>query len=274
LALHSISLTFLRIGPTLLCVEDAFHKWTALSPGLFPFWPKVRPHRGWLSKWRTEGRSESTDQLMTFSIACLRHIVSWSAVLSFSCEHRVDRVLCFSPVVGLGLPHALPSPAGECDPPSFGWGVGGGIHSTHLLAGEGVGVPIPTREQTLLYSRYKCTLWLRGRHVCGSELVVFYRRQKNGRRSRRLPLISWSIMLATGANRRMEEPTSLFSTQLRGLVEEDTVWWGSVDEEGKRKVLGDLKGLCHKIIIFWKLTIIINRYFLYKRRFLHLKKCL
>ncbi len=29
----------------------------------------------------------------------------------------------------------------------------------HSLAGEGVGVPIPTRGQTVWYSRYICTLW-------------------------------------------------------------------------------------------------------------------
>ncbi len=37
--------------------------------------------------------------------------------------HRVDRVLGFSPVVHVGTPP--PSPAGECIPPPFGWGVGG-----------------------------------------------------------------------------------------------------------------------------------------------------
>ncbi len=42
----------------------------------------------------------------------------------------------------------------ECAPPS--WFKGG----THSFVGEGVGVPIRTRGQTLWYSRYICTLWL------------------------------------------------------------------------------------------------------------------
>jgi hypothetical protein len=60
-------------------------------------------------------------------------------------------VLSFSPVVGIGiLPPPLPE--GECVPTSFGSGGKGG--STHSVGGEGVGGPIPTRGQTLLYSRY------------------------------------------------------------------------------------------------------------------------
>jgi hypothetical protein len=65
--------------------------------------------------------------------------------------HRqsVDRVLgFFSSRPNRDSP--TPSPAGECVLPSFG--SGGGYT---LTAGEGVGgVPIPTRGQTLWYSRY------------------------------------------------------------------------------------------------------------------------
>jgi hypothetical protein len=43
--------------------------------------------------------------------------------------HRVGRVLCLSPVVGIGLPH--PAPADECGLPPV---LGGGVHS---LAREG-----------------------------------------------------------------------------------------------------------------------------------------
>jgi hypothetical protein len=48
-----------------------------------------------------------------------------------------------------------PSPAGEfAPPPPAGYlGGGGGIDS---LAGEGVGVPIPTMGQKLWFSRYIC----------------------------------------------------------------------------------------------------------------------
>ncbi len=45
-----------------------------------------------------------------------------------------------------------PSPAGECVLPSFGSGGGGVIHTN--CGRGGWGVPIPTRGQTLWYSRY------------------------------------------------------------------------------------------------------------------------
>ncbi len=57
--------------------------------------------------------------------------------------HRVDRVLGFFPVVRIGTtPH--PSAVGECVP----------LGGTHLPSAEGVGVPVRTRGQTLLYSMY------------------------------------------------------------------------------------------------------------------------
>ncbi len=63
----------------------------------------------------------------------------------FDCNHRVGRVLSFSPVVGIGTPATL-----------FGSGGRGS------LAGErGVErVPLPTRGHTLWYSLYLCTLIL------------------------------------------------------------------------------------------------------------------
>ncbi len=47
-----------------------------------------------------------------------------------------------------------PSPADECVPRPLVQGEG-----TYTLAGEGMGGLIPTRRQTLLYSRYICSLW-------------------------------------------------------------------------------------------------------------------
>jgi hypothetical protein len=73
-------------------------------------------------------------------------------------EHRVDRVLGLFSRRPNWDSHT-PSTAGECVFPPFGSGVGG---YTHSLGGKGVGgggVPIPSRGQTLWYSRYICTLW-------------------------------------------------------------------------------------------------------------------
>jgi hypothetical protein len=65
-------------------------------------------------------------------------------------SHRVDRVLSFfSSRPNWDSPN--PSPAGECVPP---FGSGG----TPSRGERGWGVPIPTRGQTLWYSRYICTL--------------------------------------------------------------------------------------------------------------------
>jgi hypothetical protein len=67
-------------------------------------------------------------------------------------EHRVDRVLSFFPVVGIGTP-PTPHPQASAPPP-FGPGGRG------TLAGERRGgrVPIPTRGHTLWYSVYICAL--------------------------------------------------------------------------------------------------------------------
>jgi hypothetical protein len=68
-------------------------------------------------------------------------------------SHRVDRVLrLFSSRRYWDSP--TPSPACECVLLPFGGGGGG----YSRLGGEGVGVPIPTRGQTLLYFRYICTV--------------------------------------------------------------------------------------------------------------------
>ncbi len=67
----------------------------------------------------------------------------------------------FSTVVGIEILPPL-SPAGECVPPSFGWGGGGGgeLHTRLRERGEGPNSDEGTcRVQTLLYSRYLCTLW-------------------------------------------------------------------------------------------------------------------
>ncbi len=64
-------------------------------------------------------------------------------------DHRVGRVLRFSPVVGIGTPPTL-HPQASVPPPPFGSGGRG------KLAGErgGERVPIPTRGHTLWYSVY------------------------------------------------------------------------------------------------------------------------
>ncbi len=70
------------------------------------------------------------------------------SVILIAVAHRVNRVLSFSPVVGLGTP--TPSPASECVPPLLWFRGGGGTHYT-LAYGRGGGGPIPTRGQTLMY---------------------------------------------------------------------------------------------------------------------------
>ncbi len=73
-------------------------------------------------------------------------------------KHRVDRKLgSFSS--RQNWDSTTPSPAGEAVPPVLEGGGGGGTHS--LVGGEVGGVLIPTRGQTLWYSRYKSTLWSR-----------------------------------------------------------------------------------------------------------------
>jgi hypothetical protein len=89
-------------------------------------------------------------------------------------QQREDRVLGFF-FSRMNWDPPPPSPAGECVPP-FGSGGGGGAHS---LAGEGGGVPIRTRGQTLWYSRYTCTLWAEIKAIyswcyLGSILFVTY----------------------------------------------------------------------------------------------------
>jgi len=87
------------------------------------------------------------------------YMYSWSAHLpqfqqSVGATHTVDRVLSFlSNRPNWDFP--FPSHAGECATPTPL--VPGEARS---LAGEGVGVPIPTRGQTQWYSSYISTLWV------------------------------------------------------------------------------------------------------------------
>ncbi len=60
--------------------------------------------------------------------------------------HRIDRVIAFSPVVGIGTPHTLTLPFGSSGGYTLASGRGGG------------GVLIRTRGHRLWYSRYICTL--------------------------------------------------------------------------------------------------------------------
>jgi hypothetical protein len=79
--------------------------------------------------------------------------------------HRVDRVLSFFSVVGIGTP-PTPHPQASVTPPApLVPGVG-----AHALAGERGGgrVPIPARGQTLWYSVYICTLWVGILQICQS----------------------------------------------------------------------------------------------------------
>ncbi len=72
-------------------------------------------------------------------------------------EHRVDRVLSFF----FSRPNwdsPTPSSAGERASPLW---FGRGGRYTLVCGRGGEGVPIPTRGQTLWYSRYICTLWPR-----------------------------------------------------------------------------------------------------------------
>jgi hypothetical protein len=77
--------------------------------------------------------------------------VRTSCVLRFNLQslgHRVDRVLgFFSSRPNWGPPPPLPQASVS---PSFDSGGGGG-GGAHLLGGDGVGVPIPTRGQVVLY---------------------------------------------------------------------------------------------------------------------------
>ncbi len=84
---------------------------------------------------------------------------SWWATITLISKlaHRVDGVLGLFSSSELGL---TPSPAGECMCSPFLWLEGGGEGRTRLRK-RGGGFPIPTRGQTLWYSRYICTLWER-----------------------------------------------------------------------------------------------------------------
>jgi hypothetical protein len=68
-------------------------------------------------------------------------------VSRYGSELRVDRVLGFSPVVGIGIPPPT-HPQAIVSPSSFGSGEG---------SGDGRG-PNSDEGQTLWYSRYICTL--------------------------------------------------------------------------------------------------------------------
>jgi hypothetical protein len=53
-------------------------------------------------------------------------------------HHRVDRMLSFSPIVGIGTP-LPPHPRETVFPHPLLWLGGGGGGGTHTLAGEGLG---------------------------------------------------------------------------------------------------------------------------------------
>ncbi len=92
---------------------------------------------------------------ITLHNECLTHVgILQCRILKFKCTaHRVDRVLgFFSSRPKFGLPH--PFTRRRVCPPFYSSGEG-----THSLAGGSGGVPIPTRGQTLWYSRYIFTLW-------------------------------------------------------------------------------------------------------------------
>ncbi len=66
--------------------------------------------------------------------------------LYYRANHRVGRLLSFSPLVGIGTP-PTPHPRASVPPPLWPFGSGGGSHSLAR-------VPIPTRGHTLWYSLY------------------------------------------------------------------------------------------------------------------------
>ncbi len=90
---------------------------------------------------------------------------------------RQSAMLVFLQPSELGLPHPL-SRRRVCPP--FGSGGGGGAHS---LAGVGI-VPIPTRGQTLKYSRCLCTLWLGGTSSGNCWIKMKGRKKRGGRRKK------------------------------------------------------------------------------------------
>jgi hypothetical protein len=110
----------------------------------------------------------------------------------------VYRVLGFFPVVRIGTP-TTPPPAGECVPPlvpgrdtlACGRGSGGG------------GVPIPTRGQTLCYSRYVCTLCVYRRRSLGYgesfPLLVTFLVLRDEMRSWRL-MIKYGVIPCPASN--------------------------------------------------------------------------
>jgi hypothetical protein len=91
-------------------------------------------------------RKENLDLVFKWYSSRLVPLTLDLGMVPYAVEHRVGRVLSFSPVVGIGTP---PTPHPQASVPSpFGSGGRG------TLAGERRGgrVPIPTRGHTLWYS--------------------------------------------------------------------------------------------------------------------------
>ncbi len=76
-------------------------------------------------------------------------------------SRRSDRLFSSRPNCQIGTPHPLTRRRVCLTPLWFGW------RDTLTCGRGGRGVPIPTRGQTLWYSRFVCTLWMAvSAHVC------------------------------------------------------------------------------------------------------------
>jgi hypothetical protein len=97
----------------------------------------------------------------------------------FMSGHRVDRVVGMLFLQSSEMGSTTPSPANECVPHSFGSGGPGRGEGTHSRGRGCGGVSIPTRGQTLWYSRSICRGYFvdlclplfkcNQRHGCASE---------------------------------------------------------------------------------------------------------
>jgi hypothetical protein len=110
----------------------------------------------WIALLKILERKQIARSVNILLVTCIYRNTDLKKKLSILAAQSWQRAKLFLQSSELGLPHPL-SRSGECVPPPFDPGGGGG--RAHSLTGEGVGgVPIPTRGHTLWCSIFISTL--------------------------------------------------------------------------------------------------------------------